>query len=110
MKIFLITNIYSSDEIIGRSNIYVEKLSKELADIGGIPELIKKNCDGFLFKRNIVDQLKEILENIIRNSGRLIELGKNAQEFIKKDEMSEHIKKIIKIYKEAIEINRVQTI
>lgn len=32
MKICLITNIYSSYEKIGGSNIYVEKLSKELAD------------------------------------------------------------------------------
>lgn len=80
------------------------------SSIGGIPELIKENYNGFLFKRISVDQLKEILENIISNPGRLIELGKNAQEFIKKDEMSEHIKKIVEIYKEAIEINRVQTI
>ncbi len=51
-------------------------------------------------------QLKKILEYIAENPERLKELGKNARESVKKYEMSKHIEKLLKIYKEAIEINR----
>lgn len=76
--------------------------------IGGIPEIIKDNYNGFLFEAGNVNQLKEILENIIENPRQLKELGKNAKESVKKYEMSKHIKKLIEIYKDAIEINKIR--
>jgi len=76
------------------------------SNIGGIPELIKDNYNGFLFEPGNTEQLKGILDNIIENPQQLKELSKNAFESVKQYDMNKHIKKLLEIYKEAIELNK----
>lgn len=79
------------------------------SNIGGIPELIKDNYNGFLFEAGNVEKLKEILENIIENPKQLKELSKNAFESVKQYDMCKHINKLLNIYKEAIGLNPVRS-
>jgi glycosyltransferase involved in cell wall biosynthesis len=74
--------------------------------IGGLPESIKNGHNGFLFEPGNTKQLKEILENIIKNPGQLKELSKNARKSVEKYEISKHVEKLINIYKEAIKLNK----
>jgi len=75
------------------------------SNIGGIPELIKENYNGFLFEAGNAEQLKEILENVIENPEQLKDLSKNAFESVKQYAMDKHIEQLIKIYNKAIELN-----
>ncbi|ODS37367.1 hypothetical protein BEH94_07780 [Candidatus Altiarchaeales archaeon WOR_SM1_SCG] len=78
------------------------------SNIGGIPELIKDNHNGFLFEAGNIIRLREILENIIENPEQLKDLSKNAFEAVKQYDMNKHIGQLIKIYKEAIELNNLK--
>ncbi len=75
------------------------------SNIGGIPELIRDNYNGFLFEAGNIKQLTNILENVITKPEILKELGDNAYQTVKQFEMSKYIDNLIGIYHEAIEIN-----
>jgi len=72
--------------------------------IGGITEVVKHNYNGFLFEPGNIDQLKQILENLLRNPRILVELGDNAKNCAKQYELSEHMKRLILNYEEAIRL------
>jgi len=76
--------------------------------IGGIPEIVKNNYNGFLFEPGDTCQLKEILENILKNPDVLVELGNNARNYVKQYEISGHIKELILNYEEAVRLNRMR--
>lgn len=96
-----------------RPNVIVEAFRAGLpvigSNIGGIPELIKYNYNGFLFEPGNTEHLKVILEKNIIKRDVLRELGKNAQQFVKQFEMAEYIKKLYKIYEEVIDLNKKRT-
>lgn len=71
--------------------------------IGGIPELIEAGKNGFLFEAGNVDELKAILENLIRTPAELISLERGALESVKNYNMEEHIKKLEDLYREVQE-------
>lgn len=73
--------------------------------IGGIPEVIKHNYNGFLFEPGNVDQIKTTLENLINKPSALVELGKNALETAKQYGMQNHIEQLVQYYKQAMQIN-----
>jgi len=75
------------------------------SNIGGIPELIKDNYNGFLFEAGNAGQLKEILANIIENPENLKVLSKNASESVKQYDMNRHVERLLEVYKEAIKLN-----
>ncbi|MCW3133201.1 MAG: glycosyltransferase family 4 protein [Methanophagales archaeon] len=66
--------------------------------IGGIPELIEDGCNGFLFTAGDVDELKEILEDLMRKPSELKRLEDGAFESVKKYSMDMHIRRLEKIY------------
>lgn len=70
--------------------------------IGGIPELIETGKNGFLFEPGNVDELKAILENLIRTPAELISLEEGALESVKKYNMEEHIRELEEIYKDCL--------
>lgn len=76
--------------------------------IGGIPEVIKDNYNGYLFNAGDIAGLKNILENIIEKPVKLAVLGRNASESVLRYEMSQHVDKLTSIYGEAIEINKLR--
>jgi len=78
------------------------------SNMGGIPELIRNNYNGFLFEAGNIEELKRILENVTNNPERLRELGRNAFASVKKYEMSSYINKLLKVYEDAIEINKLK--
>lgn len=78
------------------------------SSIGGIPEVVKDNYNGFLFEPGDVDQLKQVLESIIENPEVLARLGNNAKNYAKQYEMSGYIKKLVLNYEEAIRLNRMR--
>lgn len=92
-----------------RPNVIVEAFKYGIpvvgSNIGGIPELVKDNYNGYLFSPGNTEELKEILKRIATDPSILSTLGKNARESIKKYEMSAYIQKLFNIYKEAIKIN-----
>lgn len=76
--------------------------------IGAIPESVKHNYNGFLFKPGDSEQLKEILEGIIENPQKLKKMYGNLYESVKQYEMSKYIDALMKIYEEAIRINAMK--
>lgn len=70
--------------------------------IGGIPELIEEDYNGFLFEAGNVDELKEILRKLIFNPSKLMKLEQGAFESVKKYSMEKHIIKLENIYNELI--------
>ena len=69
--------------------------------IGGIPELIEAGKNGFLFEAGNVDELKAILENLIRTPAELISLERGALESVKNYNMVEHIRKLEDLYRDV---------
>lgn len=76
--------------------------------IGGITEIVKNKYNGFLFESGNISQLKQILENILENPKILVELGNNAKNCVKQYEISEHIKRLLLNYEEAIRLNKMR--
>lgn len=70
--------------------------------IGGIPELIEDGYNGLLFEAGDVDELKEILENLIKNPSELKRLEDGAFESVKKYDMNKHIRRLEELYKECL--------
>ncbi|MCK5177456.1 MAG: glycosyltransferase family 4 protein, partial [Candidatus Aenigmarchaeota archaeon] len=64
------------------------------SNIGGIPELIENDKNGFLFEAGNIIELKDIFTNLINNPTKLKELSENAYETSKKYDMDAHINKL----------------
>jgi len=75
--------------------------------IGGIPEIIKNGRNGYLFAAGDIAGLKNILEDVIKDPKKLTILGRNAFESMRKYEMSEHIEKLITIYRKTGRLSNV---
>lgn len=92
-----------------RPNVIIEAFREGLpvvgSNIGGIPELIQDNYNGFLFEPKNANQLKTIIENLMRDRALLEALGKNAIKFVSQFEMSSYLQKLTRVLEEAIEIN-----
>ena len=76
--------------------------------IGGIPELVEDKYNGFLFEAGDVCELKEMLENPIKNPDELKRLEDGAFGSVKKYSMDMHIRKLEKIYLEYMEKIKVK--
>lgn len=72
------------------------------SEIGGIPELVKKEYNGFLFKPGDIDELKAIMENIINEPNMLKNLENNAYLSSQNFDMDKHVYNLEKIYRELI--------
>ncbi len=73
------------------------------ARIGGIPELVKDEQTGFVFESGNLDDLRDKIKHLLRNSGLAIDMGKNARKFVEENFNSEkYYRELMKIYKMAI--------
>lgn len=69
------------------------------ANMGGIPELISENRDGFIFERGDIDTFIDRVNYLVQNPQICIQMGKNARE--KAEQLfgfEEHYKKINQLY------------
>ncbi len=76
------------------------------SNIGGTPELIQNDYNGFLFEPGNVEQLKNILEKAINNKEKLNEMGENAFEYVKELGSEKTISKLEEVYEEAIKLKQ----
>lgn len=72
------------------------------SNIGGMPEIVEKGHNGFLFEAGDVEALKRILESLIENPAQLERLGQGAFESAKKYDVSCNITELVVIYEEAV--------
>ncbi|MHA1381235.1 MAG: glycosyltransferase family 4 protein [Candidatus Helarchaeota archaeon] len=71
--------------------------------IGGILELIKDKETGLYFEPGNSEDLKSKMEYLINNPNKIIEMGRMARAFVKKEFNKEkHYKKLMGIYNKAI--------
>jgi len=70
------------------------------SDIGGIPEIIKNNKNGFLFTPGDADDLTEKIKRLKEVD--VNSIGRNAKETVKDLNAQAHVQEIIKIYQQAI--------
>ena len=69
------------------------------SNLGGIPELVKDNETGLIYKYNSVKELEEKMNDLLNNKEKAVQFGKNAKEIAKKDFSKEsYYDKIIEIY------------
>jgi glycosyltransferase involved in cell wall biosynthesis len=67
--------------------------------IGGIPELVIDGLTGYTFEVGNVEDLREKILYLIKNSQKVIELGKKARKFVEENHDPEmYYKKLTKIY------------
>ncbi|HIP84823.1 MAG TPA: glycosyltransferase family 4 protein [Methanothermococcus okinawensis] len=71
--------------------------------VGGIPELILDNYNGFLFEVNNVEMLREKIELLVNNKGLRKRLGRNGKEFSKRFSWEGAAKRLDAIYRELRE-------
>ncbi len=70
------------------------------ANIGGIPELVLNNETGLVFEPADIDDLKEKLIYCINNRGKLFQMGKTAQGFVRGNFSSgQYYDRLMKIYR-----------
>lgn len=84
MKICNVLVLPSLSEGLGRVLIEAGALSKPLigTNIGGIPDIIKDNENGFLFESANVDDLAEKLDLLISDLDKSKEFGQKSRKFI----------------------------
>lgn len=70
------------------------------ANIGGIPELVLNNETGLAFEPGDIDDLKEKLIYCINNRGKLFQMGKTAQGFVRENfNPAQYYDRLMKIYR-----------
>ena len=73
------------------------------SDVGGIPEMIDDETDGFLFNLNEPNELSSKLDKLYNNFDLITVISKNAKETAFKKYWSENVaKKTIEFYKECV--------
>jgi len=76
------------------------------ARIGGIPELVRDGETGFTFEPGNVNDLREKIEYLANNHRKILELGKNARNFVEKHLNKEkHYQGLMEVYQMAITQN-----
>jgi len=70
--------------------------------IGGIPEFIEKDANGYLFEAGNILELKNIIEKLITNPQELKRLEDGAFESRKKYDIEDHISRLEKMFSELI--------
>jgi len=71
------------------------------SNVGGIPELIRDNYNGFLFEVNNVEMLKEKIEILVNDRELRRKLGKKGREFSKRFSWEGVAKRLDTIYREV---------
>lgn len=66
---------------------------------GGNKDLIIENENGFLVEERSADLLADKIECLVKNEKRRLEIGKNAQKFSAKFDISNYVESLIEIYK-----------
>jgi glycosyltransferase involved in cell wall biosynthesis len=73
------------------------------ARIGGIPELVMDNFNGFTFEPGNHQDLREKMLYLIRNSSKISEMGKNGRRFVEENfNPSLYYDKLIEIYNSVL--------
>lgn len=73
------------------------------SNIGGIPELIEDNINGYLYEFNNVNILKEKMTKLFNNKNYVKEFSKNSKQlFEEKYSASQYYKQIIALYEELV--------
>lgn len=73
------------------------------ADIGGIPELVKDNKNGFIYKYDDINELTDKMKELFNNDKLVKKFSKNAKEIAKIQFSKEnYYKEIIKIYEKIL--------
>ena len=73
------------------------------ANIGGIPELVKNNKNGFIYKYDDVDALAEKMKTLFEDDKLVKKFSKQAKEIAKEQYSKEnYYKKIMKIYDKVL--------
>ena len=74
------------------------------SDSGGIPELIRNNETGLIFKTGNKDDLIEKIQYLIKNPEKTVQMGKNGRKIAEVEYNKEiHFKRIKKVYDELLE-------
>lgn len=73
------------------------------SNLGGIPELVKDNENGLIYKYNDIKELGNKMQELFDNKEKAMQLGKVAKENAKKDFSKElYYNKIMDVYKEVL--------
>ncbi len=73
------------------------------ARIGGIPELVKDNETGLTFEAGNINDLRQKIENLMKDPDRVGQMGKNARKFVEQELNEEkHYQSLIEIYQHVI--------
>lgn len=71
--------------------------------IGGIPELVEENINGYLYDYDNVEELTNIMNNIFENKDKIKKLGENAKnDAITKYSKDVYYDALIKVYKSVL--------
>lgn len=71
--------------------------------IGGIPELVEENVNGYLYNYDNVEELTNIMNNIFENKDKIKKLGENAKnDAITKYSKDAYYDALIKVYKNVL--------
>ncbi|MBW9223553.1 glycosyltransferase [Methanothermococcus sp. SCGC AD-155-E23] len=73
------------------------------SNVGGIPELIRDNYNGFLFEANNVEMLREKIEILVNDRELRKKMGRNGREFSRRFSWEGVAKRLDTIYKELKE-------
>ena len=69
------------------------------ARLGGLPEIISENFNGWLYDADKLDDLKTLIENNFSQPEVLSTLGKNARKTVEEKFSAQiHFKKLLEIY------------
>lgn len=69
------------------------------SNIGGIPELVEENINGYLFKPGDEEELRQIMEELINNPDSLKQLEKGAFESASQYTMEKYVQSFEEIYR-----------
>ncbi len=71
-----------------------------VTDVKGLSEFVTNDLNGYTFKKNNIDQLRGIMQEIVDDPARLERLSENTA--YKKD-VSDHAREVLEIYKSVLE-------
>jgi len=71
------------------------------SNIGGIPEIIKHDYNGLLFKAGNVTELRDLLGNLVNDPIMLGRLSEGAFKSAEKYDIKQHVHELVTIYRQV---------
>ena len=100
-KIFILSSLYEGNplSILEAMNFYLPIIAPR---VGGIPDVVKENINGFLFEKNNLNEMVSIMEYLLKHNDVIVQIGKQNHNDVNKFSMKKCSQQYFLLFKSVL--------